>query len=205
MTKSIWNMGKVVVMDSGCCVVDGLIEMRKCGVYGSSILKKRRYWPVGIAGDDIITHFDDKMASHVDCMMRERNGVSFHVWWLKEPEYVMIMMSTYGTPKEVDGASTKQTFMNENSELTTKSFKYTEVFANHFKFRHQVDDHNNRSHSPVSLERTWATKYWPHRCFANFLSLTEVNVNLACGYFIEGSEVLPQVEFRHKLNKDDGE
>ena len=36
-------------------------------------------------------------------------------------------------------------------------FKYTEVFNYHLKYRHIVDDKNNRM-QPISIEETWATK-----------------------------------------------
>ena len=34
---------------------------------------------------------------------------------------------------------------------------YPEVMGNHFLYQHSVDDHNNKRHSPVSLEVVWAT------------------------------------------------
>jgi hypothetical protein len=38
MTSSIHNTGKVVLMDSGFCVLDGIIELKMVGVYGSSLI-----------------------------------------------------------------------------------------------------------------------------------------------------------------------
>ena len=37
--------------------------------------------------------------------------------------------------------------------METKYFNYTEVVANHFLYRHQVDDKNNRRHAPISLRK----------------------------------------------------
>ena len=45
-------------------------------------------------------------------------------------------------------------------------FNCCEVFVDHFNYRHQVDDNKNRRHSPIKVERTWATNYWPDRCYA---------------------------------------
>jgi Transposase IS4 len=59
-TEQIWGSGKVVVIDSGFCVLKGLIELRKQGVFGAAIVKKRRYWPKYVNGDEIKTDFDGK-------------------------------------------------------------------------------------------------------------------------------------------------
>ena len=73
-------------------------------------------------------------------------------------------------------------------------FNYPEVVGNHFLYRHSVDDHNNKQHSPISLEVVWATKNWPNRVFSFLLSVTEVNVNLAATYFC-GQNQMGQVKF----------
>ena len=67
-------------------------------------------------------------------------------------------------------------------------------------YRHSVDDHNNKRHSPISLEVIWATKFWPNHVFAFLLGVTKVNVNLAATYFF-GQEPTGQIEFRKLLAK----
>ena len=74
--------------------------------------------------------------------------------------------------------------------------------SNHFKFRHSVDDHNAKRHSPICLEYTWATKYWPHRPFSFLLAISEVNTNLAEAHFVRHAEARPQLQFRKLLAKD---
>ena len=64
-----------------------------------------------------------------------------------------------------------------------KLFKYLEVVHNHFQYRHALDDHNAKWHSPISIEVVWATKQWPNRVFCFLLSITEANCFLAEGYF----------------------
>ena len=41
--KPLWGTGKVVVMDSGLRVLEGLISMVEKDVFGPSLIKKRRY------------------------------------------------------------------------------------------------------------------------------------------------------------------
>ena len=51
LTKPIWHTGKVVIMDSGFCVLEAIVALfRDKGVYSSAVIKKRRYWPKGIDG-----------------------------------------------------------------------------------------------------------------------------------------------------------
>ena len=40
----VWGTGKVVVMESGFCVLEGVILMVEKSVLGSALIKKRRYW-----------------------------------------------------------------------------------------------------------------------------------------------------------------
>ena len=40
LTKPIWASGKVVVLDSGFCVLQGLVELLKKGVYAHALIKK---------------------------------------------------------------------------------------------------------------------------------------------------------------------
>ena len=45
MTKPLFGTGKVVVMDSGFCVLKGLVGNLAHGVYGTTGINKIRYWP----------------------------------------------------------------------------------------------------------------------------------------------------------------
>ena len=45
MTKPLWGRGKTVIMDSGFCVLKWFIGIYERELYGSAVVKKRRYWP----------------------------------------------------------------------------------------------------------------------------------------------------------------
>lgn len=40
MTEPIWHSSRVVVMDSGFCVLLGVIELKKKGLFGTALIKK---------------------------------------------------------------------------------------------------------------------------------------------------------------------
>lgn len=78
------------------------------------------------------------------------DGVEYKVFAMKDHEYTMKLMPTYGglivlhqqpdTIRHVEGINT--------------TFKYFEPFANHYFARHAVDDHNNLRQGKISLEET---------------------------------------------------
>ena len=97
LTRPIWHSSRIVILDSGFCVLKGIVELRKKGVFASALIKKRRYWPKHIPGDQIREYFSTKQVGDVDAMPGTLDGVQFHVFALKEPNYVLSIMSTYGS------------------------------------------------------------------------------------------------------------
>ena len=95
--EPIFAKGMTVILDSGFCVLKGIIELKKRGVFASALIKKRKYWPKHIKGDDIKAHFDGKDDRDCDSWKGVMEEVPFHVYAMKEPDYVMSLMSTYGT------------------------------------------------------------------------------------------------------------
>mmetsp|Transcript_14117 Transcript_14117/g.21448 ORF Transcript_14117/g.21448 Transcript_14117/m.21448 type:complete len:179 (-) Transcript_14117:2424-2960(-) len=100
---------------------------------------------------------------------------------MKEPDYTMMLMSTYGSLVRL-GTVKSRSWMEGNTKCSA-SFQYPEVVHNHFKYRHMVDDHNAKRHSPLSLEMSWATKWWPNRVFSFLLAVTEINIYNSMSYF----------------------
>ena len=180
----IYHKGFIVILDSGFYVLKGIIELRKKGVFASALIKKRRYWPKYIKGDVIKAHFEDKNVGDADSWAGTLDNIPFHVYAMKELDYVMSLMSTYGTNDRDNGKETQRDW-KEGPTMKSVTFKYPEVIHNHFMFRHAVDDHNGKRHSPISLEVVWATKRWANRVFAFLLSITEVNCFLAQSHFMD--------------------
>ena len=109
--------------------------------------------------------------------------------------------SEHGRTKRSGDKSVTRRSITKNGQKVNVSFKYTEPFLNHFKCRHQVDDHNNLRHSPISLEESLSTKDWNIRVFTFILALVEVNTRLAMAYFTQSTTV-PQLECRRQLAKE---
>ena len=54
---SQWRTGKTVIMESALCFIKGLLEIRKRGVYGGALIKKRHYWTRSVNGEGINEYF----------------------------------------------------------------------------------------------------------------------------------------------------
>ena len=201
LTESIHHSGRVVIMDSGFCVLLALVKLASFGVYSSAVIKKRRYWPKYIDGSEIDSHFDLKEVGQTDSLPGTLDGTNFKVFCMKEEDYVMKLMATYGALRSVDEGATQRSVTRRSGIRENVSFKYTEPFFNHFKFRHQVDDHNNNRHSPISLEESINTKDWKIRVFTFILAVVEVNARLAYQFFTK-SDSLSQLQFRRLLAKE---
>jgi hypothetical protein len=88
LTDSIHHFERVVIMDSGFCVLQALIKLSSVGVYSSAVIKKRR---------SIDLHFDSrKEAGQTDSLPGTLDGTNFKAFCMKGEGYVMKLMATYG-------------------------------------------------------------------------------------------------------------
>ena len=101
MTKLIHGTGNVVVMDSGFCVLQAVIEFKKVGVFSSSLIKKRRYWPIHIDGEMVKAYIQDKDPGYEDARRGEYGKIPFYIYCMKEPDYFLMFMTTFGTMSRI--------------------------------------------------------------------------------------------------------
>jgi hypothetical protein len=149
LCAGIAGRGMVVILDSGfCCVLQGLVELKKIGVFASAVIKKHRYWPKYVPGESINDQMKEKEIADVNALNGTLEGVPYNIiMCLKYVDYTMKLMSTYGLtllPTEAVLNRFQSYEQDANGNNATKEFKYTECFDNqHFLYRHAVDDHNN--------------------------------------------------------------
>ena len=163
--------------------------------------KERRYWPKFIDGAAIDSHFNLKENGTTDILPGTLDGINFKVFCIKEEVYVMKLMATYGALRPIDGGLTQRSLTRRSGIRENVSLVYTEPSFNHFKFRHQDDDHNNARHSPRSLEESVNTKDWSISVFTFILAVVEVNTRLAQSLFSQ-FDALSQLDFRRLLGKE---
>lgn len=199
LCKPIFHTSKYIVLDSGFCVLSALIALKKVGVFAGSLIKKRRYWPLHCRGDAIDTHFNGLDVGSVDAVKGKLDDEDYNIFCMKEPDYVCKIFGTAGGLITVDEREHRRVWTKDGQDQSV-SFKYTEPFYLHFRYRHAVDDHNNLRHQVPSLEETWTTRRWACRVFAFLLAVTEVNAYLTVRYFVwSEEEMMTLVEFRRQL------
>ena len=100
----------------------------------------------------------------------------------------MTLMSTYGSLHT--HPNQKESVRTDDKGKLIKTFKYTEVIANHYNYRGAVDEHNSYRNGcgtkhGLSLEETQKKTRWENRVFVLILTVSEVNVYLAMRYLGE--------------------
>ncbi len=196
MCAPLTQTGKIVTLDSGFCVLSAIILLATMGIYAAAQIKKRRYWPAGVPGEEIKRKMKDEPDGTLNCVRGEINEVKYSIFAAKEPTYTSMMMSTYGSIQPTDYKASRYKVFDG----TTIDFFLNDVFANHFKYRHIVDDHNLLRHMIPSIEDTWKTSHWPNRQFAFVLAISEVNTFKGFHYFIwKGMSRMDSYLFRKEL------
>ena len=114
---------------------------------------------------------------------------------IKAQYYVMKIMEIWMKSYDLEGARTIRSFIDRSRTKGTKQFTYHYTFGINFRYRHQVDYHNNMRHATFSLKRTWSNKFWPDSNFAWYLAVLEVNTDLASGHFQNDGVVQPGMYF----------
>ena len=62
-----------------------------------ALIKKHHYWPKYIPSNNIVGHFTGKGIGESDALQGMLDDVKFLVVAMKEPDYVMMITTTYGT------------------------------------------------------------------------------------------------------------
>ena len=102
------------VLDSRFCVLNTIVELKR-GLFAAALIKKRHYWLKHVPGDTIIAHIADKGAGEVDALQGTLERVLLHIHAMKEPDYMMMLMLTYGMMAECRDQK-KQTFLVDGGQ-----------------------------------------------------------------------------------------
>lgn len=188
-------------MDSGFAVLDALLQLRKNGVFGLIMVKKRRYWPKYIEGDAIQHHMANKSVGSVDALAGKKDNQRFHIFAMKDPDYTIILMATFGALRPVEGEDAKATrhVVDLDEKTQTVEFQYYEPFHYYYQCRGVVDCHNAKRHKPISLEETWKTQKWIHRVFAFIIAVCEINTYIVAVKKFKCAEDVNVLDLRKQL------
>mmetsp|Transcript_5873 Transcript_5873/g.14984 ORF Transcript_5873/g.14984 Transcript_5873/m.14984 type:complete len:441 (+) Transcript_5873:607-1929(+) len=195
LTKPIRGTGNVGVWDSGFCVLRGLVNLRKRGIFSAIFVKKRKYWPKNVPCAAMKDHLSSKPLGTVAAKMGEYrgpecpDGIPFWLCGQRDRDYVLQLMCTYGTTEP------KGPPVYRGGEF----FPRAEPFADYYTARNAVDNANNRRQGCVSIEEGFETRSWWKRQFIFILAMCETNACNAYNHF--GGHSVSSREFRKVLAK----
>ena len=95
--EPIFGKGMVAILDSGFCVLKGIVQLKKRGVYASALSRRGNNGQNTSKGDVIKQHYNEKAVSDCTSWKGNMDEVPFHVYAMKEPDNIMSLMLTYGT------------------------------------------------------------------------------------------------------------
>jgi hypothetical protein len=119
MLQSYFVTGRYVILDSGFCVLMGLIALNKAGCV---VIKKPWYWPYLVPGEAMDRMFDKQEVGASMAISGQLNGKEYFLWGLKEPSYVMKMMVTGGPLVVNDDCEPQKRYWTEGG---VEKFKMT--------------------------------------------------------------------------------
>ena len=122
-------------MYSGFCVANGIVALATKVFYVGALIKKRRYYSKIATGDPIERIFVYKDVGGVVMLEAATEfGKTFFIFFFKDPDYVMNIMSSWMTLDELEGASMKRNYKGRYGESLVKVFKYQQSFVLHFLY-----------------------------------------------------------------------
>ena len=126
LCHSLGHTGSIVVMNSVFCVVKAIVELRKRGIFSSSMIKKKRLWPKYVKGDEILSL--SKIKNQVMLILLNVRGEReiFYIHGLQESDYSLLFMTTYGTLDRCDKEQKRKIITKEKK--TNQSNSHTQRY-----------------------------------------------------------------------------
>ena len=104
-----------------------------------------------VPGKDMEDNFGEAEVGETDSIQGTVDHIIYNLWEMKDPNYVMRIMTTGGCLLEDDTWKENVRVRKENGEDVVKKIKYKIPFDWNFHYRHAVNDHNNLSHALQSI------------------------------------------------------
>mmetsp|Transcript_21172 Transcript_21172/g.44313 ORF Transcript_21172/g.44313 Transcript_21172/m.44313 type:complete len:323 (-) Transcript_21172:81-1049(-) len=180
MTKPIWGTKRVCLLDSGFGYMSTLPELKKKGIYGTTVLKQKGVgWPKGSDSKNILRHMQGKEVGYqAVCKGSNPDYPDTRLWVasMADSKHTSTMVNTWSTtlPK----AKRKRRVGGRLVEINYSEYMHWYYFG-----RHAVDDNNNNLQGRLSFEETFTPNRWELRHLGWLLGLVQVNSMLAFNTF----------------------
>ena len=204
MTTPIWGSGKVVIMDSGFGYVPSIVQLKEKGLYTTTVIKKKAYWPKYTKAVDAVNHMAGKEVGTVKVRNGKYKGGEgsspISLVALADSLHTSLMLTNWSTTRK-DGKAKKR---RVGGELV--QFQYGEVMNNYYFGRHAVDDNNNNRQGCLSFEEVFQMKDCAMQQLGFIIALCQTNAFLAYNYFknrkLNEEELETKASFTRRLAKE---
>lgn len=199
MTKTLWGSGRVVMLDSGFGGIPTISNLARKGLYGTCVIKKKRYWPAQTEAEQAINDLYGRPVGTVRVRKGSVAGVDFHLSAMADTKHTAIYLTNWGTTHKI-GPKRKRRLGNDLIEI-----QYPEYIHFYYFARHAVDDNNNNRQGSLSFEETFNPKRWDLRQFGFIIALALTNSMLAYNKFIRAKsneDTLSNAEYRRMLAQE---
>ena len=83
MMKIYFSTGRYLIIDSGFCVLKGLIGLIKKGLFAFFVIKKRRYWPSVVPSKYMEDHLGEVEVGDTYAIQGTVDDVIYDLWGTK--------------------------------------------------------------------------------------------------------------------------
>ena len=151
------------------------------------LLEKRSYCPKYVPAEQIKGYSQDETVWNYQRLPGEKEGIKFDLFAHKDPESIMILMSTYSAIYQNQQESVRS-WIEEYRTVKKARFFWKELVANHYLYRGSVHDHkiwifDRGANWGLSHEETWDTKHYENHVYAFIIASTELYSYLTLAQF----------------------
>jgi hypothetical protein len=194
--ECIKGSNRVIGMDSGFGVLATLPELRKRGLHGTVVLKKKKFWAKGLPGNDILEALRMEDVGTTKVLVGKFKGEKIWIGCQVDSKHTTLIGNTWSTT-ERNGKKKKRKVGGRLVE-----FNYCAYQNTWYWIRHAVDDANHNRAHPLPLEDTINTKDWVMRQFTFIDAMCECNAKQAYNYWVRSKQDKPlmtNIQFRHAM------
>ncbi len=127
MLKKYFSTGRYVILDSSFCILKGIVELKKEGIFAEALLKQSRYWTLLVPGETINLHFQSNDVGDTDVLAGNLISVKYFIWGVKETDYIIKIMGT-GGELVTEGCKEAWRKLRDGNKLHSTKFNYTKPF-----------------------------------------------------------------------------
>ena len=197
--KCVKGSRRVIILDSGFCVLMLIAALGNFGLFGVSCIKKRRHWPkfcdmVGLIAL-IATQAFGTIVSQTGVFL----GQCVRLFVIKDQKYNHCYMANFGM-EDKDGATQYRTDPYTGNQVT---WRLTEFFTWCRRGRNNNDQNNQYrcQDGILAIERAWKSSSWETNQLVYYVAVSVANSYAVWTNHL-GNDKVGTIPFRKTLAKE---